>query len=180
MTLCDSNRPYLSLLIPKLQLPLQPFPNRRQRGTFAAPDPLDRPRITRVHGRTSPAPLSVLRTNFARIRKPDAASTISQPRYGRNQPSNNHAQATTQPIHNPTTTRQSEMGASDLPRFCPPHRPPSVRPTETPRLFASTLIAPACRRHKSRHLTGLHRTFSTILRCASRNTAGLYFSTLRS
>ena len=34
LTLCDSDRPYNFLLIPKLQLPLQPFLSR---GTFAAP-----------------------------------------------------------------------------------------------------------------------------------------------
>ena len=34
------------------------------------------------------------RTDFARIRKADADSTISQPRYGRNQPPLNHEPTT--------------------------------------------------------------------------------------
>ena len=44
------------------------------------------------------------RTDFARIRKADADSTISQPRYGRNQPPLNHE---------PTTLRVESMNDSD-------------------------------------------------------------------
>ena len=77
-------------------------------------NPLARiPSRSLVHGHL-PAPLRVHWTNFARfrphsesprplsigwtrIRKPDAASTISQPRYGRNQPPRNHIPTSTTP-----------------------------------------------------------------------------------
>ena len=118
MTLCDSNRPYNFLLIPKLQLPLQPFLSR---GTFAAPfifshspafhrtdfathparPRTDSPAFYRTNFARAPARQSdgltfgipspaFPRTDFARIRKADANSTISQSRYGRNQPPLNH------------------------------------------------------------------------------------------
>ena len=118
LTLCDSNRPYNFLLIPKLQLPLQPFLSR---GTFAAPfifshssafhrtdiaahparPRTDSPAFYRTNFARAPARQSdgltfgipspaFPRTDFARIRKADADSTISQPRYGRNQPPLNH------------------------------------------------------------------------------------------
>ena len=48
-------------------------------GSRVSPDPLDRPRITRSKS-----------DGLARIRKADADSTISKPRYGRNQPPLNH------------------------------------------------------------------------------------------
>ena len=118
LTLCDSNRPYNFLLIPKLQLPLQPFLSR---GTFAAPfifshlpafhltdfathparPRTDSPAFYRTNFARAPARQSdgltfgipspaFPRTDFARIRKADANSTISQSRYGRNQPPPNH------------------------------------------------------------------------------------------
>ena len=71
------------------------------RGTFAAHGDGETPAFYRTNFARAPARQSdgltfgipspaFPRTDFARIRKADADSTISQPRYGRNQPPLNH------------------------------------------------------------------------------------------
>ena len=73
------------------------------------------------------------RTDFARIRKTDADSTISQPRYGRNQPPRNHE---------PTILRVEYK--NDTISTKPSYFSDSTTPTDTQKQFNLNHIMGAC------------------------------------